>query len=81
MRRGLEAVGFRQIAEWRIREIDDHAIGAGGPGEVTRVLQDAFQDVLYGRNQRYLDWLDVVPVTAKPAATVAGQAVGEHASA
>jgi branched-chain amino acid aminotransferase len=43
-----------------VREIDDHAIGAGRPGEITRVLQAAFQDVLYGRNERYLEWLDVV---------------------
>jgi branched-chain amino acid aminotransferase len=45
-----------------VREIDDHAIGDGRPGEITRVLQDAFQDVLYGRNERYLEWLDVVAV-------------------
>ena len=31
-----------------VREIDDHAIGAGRPGEITRVLQDAFQDALTG---------------------------------
>jgi hypothetical protein len=26
------------------------------------VLQDAFQEVLFGRNKRYLDWLDIVEV-------------------
>jgi branched-chain amino acid aminotransferase len=62
-----------------VREIDDHVIGSGGPGEVTRVLQDAFQDVLYGRNERYLEWLDVVALP--PASAVAGGAVGERASA
>jgi hypothetical protein len=42
------------------------------------VLQDAFQDVLYGRNERYLEWLDIV-ATAPPA--VAGPAVSERAGA
>jgi branched-chain amino acid aminotransferase len=62
-----------------VREIDDHAIGSGGPGEITRVLQDAFQEVLYGRNERYLEWLDIV---ATPGSTaIAGQAVTQRASA
>ena len=60
-----------------VREIDDHAVGGGGPGEITRVLQDAFQEVLYGRNERYLEWLDVVA----PAAAADGAAVAERASA
>ena len=51
-----------------VREIDDHAIGAGRPGEITRVLQGAFQDALYGRNERYLEWLDVVTVPARASA-------------
>ena len=45
-----------------MREIDDHAIGAGRPGPFTRALQDAFQDALHGRDERYLEWLDVVAV-------------------
>ena len=45
-----------------VREIDDHAVGGGTPGEVTSRLQQSFDDVLHGRAQRYLDWLDVVPV-------------------
>ena len=45
-----------------VREIDDHAIGAGKPGEITLVLQRAFQDALYGRNERYLEWLDLIEV-------------------
>ena len=51
-----------------VREIDDHAIGGGEPGEVTRVLQKAFQDVLYGRSERYLEWLDVVTVPERASA-------------
>jgi branched-chain amino acid aminotransferase len=45
-----------------VREVDDHAIGTGEPGEVTRAVQTAFDDVLYGRNERYREWLDPVPV-------------------
>jgi branched-chain amino acid aminotransferase len=43
-----------------VREIDDHAIGTGEPGEVTRVLQKAFDDASHGRTERYREWLDVV---------------------
>ncbi|HSD79685.1 MAG TPA: branched-chain amino acid transaminase, partial [Solirubrobacteraceae bacterium] len=51
-----------------VREIDDHAIGGGEPGPVTRVLQDAFEDALHGRSERYRAWLDPVPaaVPASP---------------
>jgi branched-chain amino acid aminotransferase len=44
-----------------IREVDDHAIGTGRPGEVTRAVQAAFEDALHGRSDRYADWLDPVP--------------------
>jgi branched-chain amino acid aminotransferase len=47
-----------------VREIDDHAVGTGRPGEVTRAVQDAFEDALHGRSERYREWLDPVPVTA-----------------
>lgn len=49
-----------------IREIDDHAIG-DGPGPVTRRLQRVFDDALHGRDPRYADWNDIVPVAAKSA--------------
>jgi branched-chain amino acid aminotransferase len=58
-----------------VREIDDHAVGTGEPGEITRVLQRALLDALNGRSERYLEWLDFVG----PA--VGGQAVAERASA
>jgi branched-chain amino acid aminotransferase len=45
-----------------VREIDDQAIGSGKPGEITRVLQNAFDDALHGRSERYREWLDVVDV-------------------
>jgi branched-chain amino acid aminotransferase len=50
-----------------IREVDDHAIGAGEPGPVTRQLQKVFEDALYGRDPRYAAWNDVVPVPAPKA--------------
>ena len=51
-----------------VREIDDHAIGTGEPGPITRELQSVFDDALHGRVARYADWLDVVKVpSAHPA--------------
>jgi branched-chain amino acid aminotransferase len=47
-----------------VREVDDHAVGTGRPGEVTRAVQDAFEDALHGRSERYRQWLDPVPVAA-----------------
>jgi branched-chain amino acid aminotransferase len=44
-----------------IREVDDHRIGDGRPGEITRAVQAAFEDALHGRSDRYADWLDPVP--------------------
>ena len=44
-----------------VREIDDHAVGDGRPGEITRAVQTAFDDALYGRTERYRDWLDPGP--------------------
>ncbi len=50
-----------------VREIDDHAIGTGRPGEVTLAIQKTFEDALHGREARYRDWLDPVPVSAEVA--------------
>jgi len=47
-----------------LREVDDHAVGTGEPGPVTRAVQTAFEDALHGRSDRYADWLDVVPLPA-----------------
>ena len=47
-----------------IREIDDHPVGSGRPGEITRVVQREFEDALHGRSERYAEWLDVVPAPA-----------------
>jgi branched-chain amino acid aminotransferase len=51
-----------------IREIDDHVIGAGEPGPITRQLQRIFDDALHGRAERYRDWNDVVAVPTPKAA-------------
>ena len=48
-----------------VREIDDHAVGTGAPGEITRAVQTAFEDALHGRTERYREWLDPVPAFAK----------------
>jgi branched-chain amino acid aminotransferase len=45
-----------------VREVDDHAVGTGKPGEITKAVQSAFHDALYGRTERYREWLDPVPV-------------------
>jgi branched-chain amino acid aminotransferase len=44
-----------------VREIDDHAIAGGEPGEITKVLGRELDDALHGRSERYRDWLDYVP--------------------
>ena len=64
-----------------VREVDDHVIGTGKPGEITRVLQAAFDDVIHGRSERYREWLDVVTPAALEtpsgdAAAAAGRITG-----
>jgi branched-chain amino acid aminotransferase len=50
-----------------VREIDDHTVGSGEPGPITREIQRVFDDALHGRDPRYLEWLDVVKVPSKAA--------------
>jgi branched-chain amino acid aminotransferase len=40
-----------------IREVDDRTIGAGKMGPVTKRIQQAFFDVVYGRSKKYPEWL------------------------
>ena len=47
-----------------LREVDDHPVGGGEPGPVTRAVQAVFEDALHGRSDRYAEWLDVVPQAA-----------------
>jgi len=51
-----------------VREIDDHTVGTGVAGEVTRAVQTVFVDALHGRSDRYREWLDVVKVPSRTAA-------------
>jgi branched-chain amino acid aminotransferase len=48
-----------------LREIDDHPIGEGEPGPITRQIQQLFDDVVRGRATQYAEWLDVVPVPSR----------------
>ena len=50
-------------------EVDDHRVGGGSRGEITAVLARAFDDALYGRSERYREWLDVVEIPVKAAAS------------
>jgi hypothetical protein len=62
-----------------VREIDNHQLGTGQPGEITRVLQAAFDDAIHGRTERYREWLDVVlPVDLE---TPAGEAAAANGAA
>ncbi|MFO8035117.1 MAG: branched-chain amino acid transaminase [Anaerolineales bacterium] len=44
-----------------VREIDHRLIGQGGRGPITAQMQEAYRDVVQGRNPRYDQWLDPVP--------------------
>ncbi len=50
-----------------IREVDDHAVGPGEPGPVTREVQQLFEDALHGRVEAYAEWNDLVEVPARAA--------------
>jgi len=50
-----------------VREVDDHTIGSGRPGDITVAIQTTFEDALHGRSDTYREWLDPVPVPAKAA--------------
>jgi len=64
-----------------VREVDDHPIGTGRPGEVTRVLQAAFDDAIHGRAERYREWLDVVRPAALQTPTGDASASGAPTTA
>lgn len=43
-----------------IRSVDQRIIGGGSRGDVTKGLQEAYFDVVHGRNERYDSWLTYV---------------------
>jgi branched-chain amino acid aminotransferase len=59
-----------------VSEIDDHTIGSGRRGEVTAAIQQAFEDALYGRSERYREWLDPVPATSATGGDAAAATAG-----
>jgi len=43
-----------------IREIDNRIIGEGKRGPLTTKIQEAFFDVVHGKNDEFYDWLDYI---------------------
>jgi len=43
-----------------VREVDDRRVGTGKPGPVTREIQEAFFDIVRGKNALFAHWLDVI---------------------
>jgi branched-chain amino acid aminotransferase len=44
-----------------IREVDGRPIGNGKPGGITKRLQDRFFDIVKGKDQKFINWLDYIP--------------------
>jgi branched-chain amino acid aminotransferase len=59
-----------------VREVDDQTVGTGQPGEITRVIQAAFDDAIHGRSERYREWLDFVD--ARDLETPTGDALAQN---
>ncbi len=43
-----------------VREVDNRMVGSSCPGHVTKQLQNAFFDIVRGKNTLHSDWLDVI---------------------
>ncbi len=43
-----------------VRELDNHKIGTGKPGSVTKRVQEIYFDAIRGKLPQYKEWLDVV---------------------
>src|SRR5579863_542818 len=43
-----------------ISSVDDHAIGAGKPGPVTKVLSETYQQAVRGKIGQYKDWVELL---------------------
>jgi len=43
-----------------VREVDDRTIGGGSRGPITAEIQQAFFDVIKGKNEKYAKWLALV---------------------
>ncbi|MGB6409829.1 MAG: branched-chain amino acid transaminase [Candidatus Deferrimicrobiaceae bacterium] len=43
-----------------VREVDDRRVGTGKPGPITQKIQEAFFDIVRGKNALFAHWLDVL---------------------
>ncbi|HEU5361424.1 MAG TPA: branched-chain amino acid transaminase, partial [Candidatus Deferrimicrobiaceae bacterium] len=43
-----------------VREVDDRRVGTGKPGPITKRIQEAFFDIVRGKNALFAHWLDVL---------------------
>lgn len=43
-----------------VREVDNRRVGTGKPGPVTKQIQEAFFDIVRGKNALFAHWLDVL---------------------
>ena len=62
-----------------IREVDGRTVGAGRRGAITAKLQEAFFEVVKGKDQRHKDWL--APVASGKPGTAAGKSIAAAAKA
>ena len=61
-----------------VRAVDDQEIGAG---PITLQLQQAYWDAVRGKNERYADWLDFVPVPRREQYLDDPRLIGRRSSA
>jgi len=43
-----------------VKELDARIIGNGSRGEITKKIQSAYFDIVYGRNEKYIDYLTFI---------------------
>lgn len=43
-----------------VREIDDRTVGSGRPGEITKILQERYFDIVRGKDDSHPEWLTQV---------------------
>ena len=43
-----------------VKELDARIIGNGSRGEITKVIQDKYFDIVYGRDEKYIDYLTFI---------------------
>jgi branched-chain amino acid aminotransferase len=43
-----------------VKELDARIIGNGSRGEITKTIQEKYFDIVYGRDEKYLDYLTFI---------------------